>query len=309
MKGRRMRNVKSERERQRLMEAIRMADAKVGSSGAAPLDNAIPTFNEGGTTRVTASGARVDKRGMRENMDGVIVRRGDGGQKTELRTGGYAGAPMATVDRAGSPRRLRPSGAVGEQYKDREDLADVIVRRGDGGQKVEILAGPWAGSPAVMVKRAGAHARVPALLNNGDLVTVEEDPGWRYRHREWVKVTRGGREPCTGYVMKSHLDLVTIAQHPRPWQHTTEKPPLLPNRKFQREEIIKDTRGYPTRNLQWQWGGKTLECPVKLTDARDTADGDVVAAPPTYHDKRAAGDLISGFYPYAPPTSVSVLPR
>ena len=255
MSGMRMRNVSSESEKKRLLNAIKAAEMKTGTkaSRSPALDGGIKPYTP-------------DRAKVRE-----------GGQLCDTSSGHVV------------PER-------------------VVVRRSDGGMKVDILTEPWRGAPRVLIGR-GMRTQVPALLDNGELIIVEEVPGWRLRHKEYVKIKRPGQEACEGYVQKVHLDAMSLASHPSDWEQPKPLPDLLPNCHFRRKKIITDTRVPPRCNVKWQWAGKDLHCPLRLTDARDLPDGRIVATPQTYEDRRPAAEMLSGFHPLAAPTSVSVLPR
>eukprot|EP01061_Rhynchopus_euleeides_P039624 TRINITY_DN67976_c0_g1_i1.p1 TRINITY_DN67976_c0_g1~~TRINITY_DN67976_c0_g1_i1.p1 ORF type:complete len:257 (+),score=102.86 TRINITY_DN67976_c0_g1_i1:74-844(+) len=253
--GLRTRNLQTDTERRRVLNAIKASEAKLGAPKlGSQLDSAIKPYTQGKTARVNETGERC------ESTQGTVV-----------------------------PEQ-------------------VVVHRGDGGAKVEVLTEPWRGAPPVMISRS-IRARVPALLDNGELVFVEEESGWRLRHKEYVKIKRTGAHACTGFVQKVHLDALSLASHPKSWKQPKPRTELLPNCHFLRESIIKDTRAPPRRNAKWQWAGKNLHCPVLLTDARDLPDGTVVATPHFFEDRKPAADLVSGFHPIAAPTQVSVLPR
>eukprot|EP00659_Diplonema_papillatum_P011327 gene11327-17413_t len=195
----------------------------------------------------------------------------------------------------GKRTKTMPGGGTTSRGKGDKNRETVVIRRADGGNKAEVLTLPWTGAPQVTVTRSsavcGSHAVVPAYIPNGEIVTVLEKPGWQLLHKEYVRIERKGKERCEGYVQKIHVVPTTLTQHTQRWQDPKPK----------EKGIIKDSREPPTRTLIWEWAGKTLSCPVKLTGARDLDDGTVVAAPPTYVDKKHTHDITAGFHPLAPP--------
>ena len=254
--GMRMRNVGSEGEKRRLLEAI------------------------------AASDAAAQRKGQERQVVDTGVKPFVPGKRARVQQGGVA---LTAADCVAA-------------------LEEVMVRRSDGGIRLEVLSEPWAGADPVVIRRE-RRADVPALLANGELVIIEEEPGWAKRHKEYVKISRGGEEPCSGFVQKHHLAQLSIASHPKDWVQPKGKPDLLPNCKFLREHVIKDARGCPKLNVKWKWNGRDLSCPVRLAGARDLTDGKVVAAAQIFQEKRHTADIVSGWGGEAPPTQVSVLPR
>eukprot|EP00755_Sulcionema_specki_P006866 Sspe_Gene.36646::Locus_17708_Transcript_1_1_Confidence_1.000_Length_1102::g.36646::m.36646 len=286
------------------------------AGGGASPSRQRPAPKKAGTGMRTRNVKGEEKRALLEKIARV---------EKEMKAEGRGGDPIdrgITAFQDGRRVKAKPGGST----KPPEELAvgqreEVIVRRYDGGRRVPLLTEPWHGAPIVHVERRGAQrgesqttsARVPAYLANGEEVVVDEEPGWRLRHAEFVRVRRvtAGKTPCSGYVPKCHLvGIPQRAQHESGWVGTQSRPDLEPFCKTRRKpDFHRDTRGYPKRELRWEWVGKTYRCDVRLTGARDTPDGGVCAAPPTYEDKEHCADLISGFYPYAVPTHVVVCPR
>eukprot|EP00756_Hemistasia_phaeocysticola_P007536 Hpha_TRINITY_DN14315_c0_g1::TRINITY_DN14315_c0_g1_i1::g.86743::m.86743 len=202
----------------------------------------------------------------------------------------------------------------------------AIVRRFDGGRRLEVLTQGWAGAPPVMTQRnpsirdLAGGAVVPALLRNGEIVDFEDD--WE-SPREYVFIrARRREETCSGFVERCHLKPFDLSVHPKEWEGPSERPELEFKEARYHDDRMKTRRqtslfddnprygiGYPRRELRWRVCNKDMACPVLLTSARDGPNGTVVPAAPIYKETQSAADRIAGFAPRAAPKHVVVCAR